>query len=170
MNVRRRALAALLAVLSSGCASLGGLAQALQAPRFDVASGRQAELRLLGPSLQRPLGGADVRIWARVSNPNPFRLTLSTVRGSLALSGTQAADVDLPLGHPLPAAGDTIVPLDIAVSFANLPALAEVLPRAMTGGAVDYRLHGTFAVDAGVLGQPQFGPLTLLQGEIRTRR
>ena len=170
MSVLRRAPVALLSLLLSGCASLAGLEQVLAAPQFEVASERQSELRLLGPSLQRPLGGADVRIWARVSNPNPFRLTLSTVRGSLSLSGTEAADVDLPLGLPLPASQDTVIPLDIAISFANLPALADVLSRAVGRGSVDYRLHGTFAVDAGVLGQPQFGPLTLLEGEIQTRR
>lgn len=170
MIVSRRVLAALFTMMLSGCASLGGLGQMLQAPRFEVASGRQAELRLIGPSLQRPLGGAEVRLWARISNPNPFRLTVSSLQGALSLSGTEAADVDFPLGVPLPAAQDTVIPLSIAVSFANLPALAEILPRAMGRGTVDYRLHGSFSVDAGVLGQPRFGPLTLLAGEIQTRR
>ena len=169
MRTRRRALVALLSglALAAGCASLG---QILQPPSFEVASGRQAELRLLGPSLQRPLGGAEVRLWARISNPNPCALTLAGLQGALALEGTDAADVDFPLGLPLPAAQDTVVPFDIALSFANLPALAEILPRAVGQGRVDYRLHGRFSVDAGVLGQPTFGPLTLLQGEIQTRR
>lgn len=168
MIVYGRACLALLAVLLSGCATLGGLS--LLAPRFDVASERQAELRLVGPSLQRPLGGAEVRLWARVSNPNPIPLTLAALQGALSLSGTEAAEVDFPLGVPLPASRDTVIPLDIGISFANLPALANILPQAVSRGAVDYQLHGSFAVDAGVLGQPRFGPLTLLQGEIQTRR
>lgn len=167
MTAIRRAPVALLALLLAGCASLG---QVLQPPRFEVASGRQAELRLLGPSLQRPLGGAEIRLWARISNPNPFQLTLATVQAALALEGTDAAEVDFPLGLPLPAAQDTVIPLDIAVSFANLPALANVLPQAVGRGLVDYRLHGRFSVDAGLLGQPSFGPMTLLQGAIETRR
>jgi len=32
---------------------------------------------------------------------------------------------------------------------------------------VAYRLEGTIGVDAGQLGQPVFGPLTLLRGDIR---
>lgn len=167
MRPRIVALAALLALGGAGCASLG---QMLQPPSFSIAPGRQAELRLLGPSLQRPLGGAEVRLWARISNPNPFALTLSRIEGALALEGTDAADVDFPLGLPLPAAQDTVIPFDIALSFANLPALADILPRAVGRGTVDYRLHGRFSVDAGVLGQPSFGPLTLLQGAIQTRR
>jgi len=171
MSVRRRGAALLLAtLLLGGCAALGALGSALQAPRFAVAPGRSAELRLLGPSLSRPLGGAEVRLWASVSNPNPFGLTLAGLAGALSLQNTQAAEVNFPLGVPLPAAGDTIIPLDIAISFANLPALAELLPRAVGQGSVPYRLHGSFQVDAGPLGRPSFGPMTLLEGSIQTRR
>lgn len=163
----RAACALLLSLLLSGCATLG---QVIQPPRFDAADSRSSELRLLGPSLRNPAGGVAIRLWTRVSNPNPFGLTLARLAGTLALQGTRAADVDFPLGVPLPAARDTVIPLDIEVGFANLPALAQVLPAAISRGAVQYQLHGSFAVDAGVLGQPTFGPSTLLQGAIDTRR
>lgn len=165
---RRSLLALLLGALLSGCATLG-LGDVVQPPEFAAAPDRSAELRLLGPSLQNPIGGATVRIWTRVSNPNPIGLVLSALDGVLYLEGVQAAQARFPLGLPLPAVGDTIIPLDLTVSFTNLPALAEALPRAIGAGVVDYRLQGTATVDAGVLGQPSFGPMQLVQGRIQTR-
>lgn len=169
MRTHRGAFLLLLGLLLSGCATLGALAR-VQPLTFRVAGGQQSEIRLLGPSLQRPLGGASVRLYAEVGNPNPIGLTLSTVRGVLALEGIDAAQVDLPLGLPLTAGGQSVIPLDISVSFSEVPRLAQLLPTVFNRGAVDYRLNGTFAVDAGVLGTPSFGPSTLLQGTLRTAR
>lgn len=166
-----RAITALLALTTlSACAALGGLTQVLQAPRFAVASGAQPEIRLLAPSVQRPLGGASIRLWAEVENPNPIGVVLSSLQGDLALEGVRAAAVSFPLGLPLGAAQDTVIPLDIAVSFSELPRLAELVPRALGRGSVAYRLDGTVGVDAGILGRPSFGPMLLLQGAIETRR
>lgn len=166
----RRTLIYLVLPLLAGCSTLGALAQVLQAPRFAVAREFQPSIRLLGPSLQRPLGGASVRLWAEIGNPNPVGLVLSSLRGNLALEGVQTADVSFPLGVPLAASQDTVIPLDVSISFADLPRLAEIIPRAVTQGTVAYQLHGTVGVDAGLLGQPSFGPMTLLQGNIQTRR
>jgi hypothetical protein len=151
------------------CAGLG-LGDVVQPPRFSVASGRQAELRLLGPSAARPLGGATIRLWAHVENPNPLGLALSAVQGSLALEGTKAANVDFPLGVPLLAGQDTVIPLDINVSFSDLPGLADVAARLLTRSSVNYRLDGTVTVNAGPLGNPRFGPSTLLDGTLSIRR
>jgi hypothetical protein len=175
MKKRRRSTAALGAILLgslslAGCASLGALAQAVQAPRFRVAGEFEPQIRLLGPSLQRPLGGASVRLWAGVTNPNPIGLVLSSLQGDLSLEGVQAAEVSFPLGLPLAASQDTVIPLDIAIDFSRLPRLAELIPRALGQGSVAYRLDGTVGVDAGMLGQPTFGPMQLLQGSIRTGR
>lgn len=160
--------ALILAFVLSGCASLGGLG--VVPPRISIDGQQSAELRLLGPSLQRPLGGASLRLYARVENPNPVGITLTRLAGTLQLQGFDAADADFPLGVPLTAAGSAVVPLDIAISFANLPGLADVLTRAITGGEVDYSLQGTASVDAGMLGQPSFGPMTLLAGSVRPTR
>lgn len=165
-KILRPALVAIL--LSSSCASLGGLS--VLAPRFEIDDQQSAELRLLGPSLQRPLGGASLRLFARVENPNPIGVTLTRVAGTLRLQGFDAADADFPLGVPLTAGGSTVVPLDIAISFANLPGLADVLGRAVSGGTVDYSLQGTASLDAGLLGQPTFGPMTLLSGNVQPSR
>jgi hypothetical protein len=157
------------ATLLAGCAGLG-LGDVIQAPRFSVASGRQAELRLIGPSAGRPLGGAAVRLWARVENPNALGISLRAVQGALALEGTKAADVDFPLGLPLVAGQDTIIPLDINISFSDLPGLADVAARLITRNSVNYRLDGTVTVNAGPLGNPSFGPSTLLDGSLSIRR
>lgn len=168
--IRRAVIGLVMLATLSACAALGNLTQVLQAPRFAVAGGVQPEIRLLGPSAQRPLGGASIRLWAEVENPNPIGIVLSTLQGDLALEGVRAAAVSFPLGLPLGAAQDTVIPLDIAVSFSELPRLAELVPRALGQGRVAYRLDGVVGVDAGILGRPSFGPMLLLQGAIETRR
>jgi hypothetical protein len=160
---------------ATACATLGGLAGLVQPPRLATVPDRPAELRLLGAGTGLPLGGAGVRLWARVENPNPFGLTLSTLTGSLHLESTgpgdwaRAATLDLPLGLPLAARQQTEFPIDLTVSLSDLPELAGVARRALGGGTIPYRLDGTIGVDAGSLGRPTFGPLTLLSGEMRVR-
>lgn len=152
-----------------GCAALEGLRAIVQPPTFTEAEGQPAELRLLGPSRDTPVGGAAIRIWTRVENPNGFGLTLSSLTGTLFLEGSRAADADFPLGLPLQANGDEVIPLDLRVSFADVPGLAGAIRNAVTGRPLAYRLNGTVGVDAGRFGTPRFGPMNLLSGEIRTR-
>jgi hypothetical protein len=154
-------------LLFSACAELNKLASLVQAPRFEQAPDRQAEIRVMGPGGGLPVGGAGVRLWAKVTNPNAFSLTLGTLRGTLFLQDSQAADVDFPLGLPLAAGGDTVVPIDLSVSFSNLPRLADSIRRAISRQPIPYHLDGTIGVDAGRLGQPVFGPMTLLRGDVR---
>ncbi|HUE97434.1 MAG TPA: LEA type 2 family protein [Longimicrobiaceae bacterium] len=168
MRLRIPVLAVLAAGILGGCASLSGLG--ILAPRFEIADEQGSEIRLLGPSLERPIGGAAVRLYTRVENPNPVGITLTRLAGTLRLEGFEAADADFPLGLPLAAGASAVVPLEIAVSFANLPGLADVLRRAAAGGEVAYSLRGTTSVDAGVLGQPTFGPMTFLSGAVELRR
>ena len=161
----------IVAVMSAaGCASLGGLSQVIQPPRFEQADGRPAELRILGPSRTMPVGGAGVRIWLKVTNPNPFGFTLSTVNAALSLEGSRAANADFPIGLPLSARQESEIPLDLSFSFADLPGLANALRRLAVGGAVAYELNGTVGVDAGRLGTPTFGPMLLTRGEMRVVR
>ena len=151
----------------SGCATREGLRALIQAPKFEQEPGRQAEIRLLRPSGSLPMGGAGVRIWTRVSNPNPFGLTLGTLRGTLHIEDSRAAEVDFPLGLPLRSGEETTIPIDLSVSFSDLPGLANVIRRAASREPLAYHLEGTIGVDAGQLGQPTFGPMTLLRGELR---
>jgi hypothetical protein len=152
------------------CASLGELTRIVQPPRFEQADGQPAELRILAPSRLMPVGGAGVRVWLKVINPNAFGFTLSTVNATLALDGTRAAEGDFPLGLPLSARQESVVPLDLSISFANLPGLGKTLRTLAVGGRVNYELNGTVGVDAGRLGTPTFGPMLMTRGEMRVVR
>jgi hypothetical protein len=170
--IATRTRAALLlagALLLGGCASLG-IGTVVEPPQFELVEGREAELRLVPPSTSRPLGGATLRIWTRVRNPNSFGLTLAALRGNVFLEGAQAAAVDFPLGLPLQAGGDSIIPLNVDISFADVPGMVDAAQRILTQNRVAYRLDGTLTVDAAPFGQPSFGPRTWLQGESRVFR
>src|SRR5512138_3298748 len=104
---RIRLLGLLLTLTTAGCASLGPLAQIVHPPQFRQAEGQRAEIRLMPPSLRMPTGGAGVRIWLEVTNPNAFGFTLSTVDATLSLQGSRAASGDFPLGLPLQAKQQT---------------------------------------------------------------
>jgi hypothetical protein len=169
--MRFAAILTILATLSgAGCASLGGLSSIIQPPRFEEAEGQPAQLRMLGPSRTMPIGGAGVRIWLKVTNPNAFGFTLSTVNAALSLEGSRAADADFPLGLPLAARQESVIPLDLSISFADLPGLAGALRQLAVGGSVGYELEGTAGVEAGRLGTPTFGPMLLTRGEMRVVR
>jgi Late embryogenesis abundant protein len=157
-----------LALVFGACTNLN-LQQVIQPPRFVQAPNQPAELRLLGPSANSPLGGAGVRIWLQVTNPNPFGFTVSTLRTDLSLEGNHAASGDFPLGLPLSAGQQTVVPLDLAVSFADVPALSRTIGRLAAGGSAAYRLDGTVGIDAGRFGTPTFGPMMLTTGQLQVR-
>jgi hypothetical protein len=163
MRMRLLCLGLSLIVLQAcaGMNSLGSLGALVQPPRFEQVPDQPAEVRLQGMS------GAGVRLWTRVTNPNPFGLRLGTLKGTLFLEESRGADVNFPLGLPLGAGAESIIPIDLSVSFADLPRLGGVAQRLLARQAVAYRLEGTIGVDAGRLGQPVFGPMTLLRGETR---
>lgn len=163
----RLIIAGLLTFTVTGCAALEGLRAFVQAPKFEEAPGQSAEIRLHGPTMAEPLGGAGIRLWTQVSNPNAFGFTLGTLRGTLNIENARAANVDFPLGLPLRAGEQTVVPIDLSISFSDLPGLANVIRRAANRQPLAYHLEGTIGVDAGQLGQPVFGPMTLLRGEMR---
>src|SRR6185436_18098601 len=137
---RTRLVCICLALMTSSCATLGPLAQIVKPPRFRQADGQPAEIRLIAPSLRNPTGGAGVRIWLEVTNPNAFGFTLSTVNATLALQGTRAATGDFPLGLPLRPGQSSVVPLDLSINFSEVPNLASSMRRLATGGAIDYQL------------------------------
>jgi hypothetical protein len=167
---RPRLISVAVIALATGCASLGPLAQIVRPPTFRQADNQPAELRLIAPSLRQPTGGAGIRIWLEVTNPNAFGFTLSTVNATLALQGTRAAAGDFPLGLPLGAGQQSVVPLDLSIDFADAPGLAGVMRQVATGGAIDYQLDGTVGVEAGRLGTPTFGPMLLTRGNLRVLR
>ena len=155
--MRLAAVAVSLLTLQA-CAELNQLGALVDQPRFEQDRDQRAEIRLLGTS------GAGVRLWTRVSDPDAFGLTLGTLSGTLYLDDSRAADANFPLGLPLGARAETVIPIDISISFADLPGLSNVARRVIAREPVNYRLSGTIGVDAGRLGQPVFGPMTLLTG------
>ena|SRR5215213_11158841 len=160
--MRLRLLSAAVAVLTlQACAgALGNLSALVQPPRFQQVPERQAEIRVLG------LDGAGVRIWTRVTNPNAFGIRLGTLKGTLFLEESRAADAEFPLGLDLGAGADTELPIDISVSFRDLPGLGAVARKVVSRQPVPYRLDGTIGIDAGHIGRDMlFGPMTLLRGE-----
>jgi hypothetical protein len=159
--MRTRLALTTVCLLLAACAELNQLGGLVQPPRFEQVPDQPAEIRLLG------LNGAGVRLWTRVTNPNPFGLRLGTLKGTLYLDESRAASADFPLGLSLGAGGDNVIPIDISISFADLPGLRGVAGRIAGGQALPYRLEGTIGVDAGRLGQPVFGPMTILRGETR---
>lgn len=161
-----KALCLFAIVTSTACASLGPLSSVIQPLRFSEVPGERSTLRLVGPSARQPLGGAALRLWTRVRNPNPVGLTLSTLHAEVLLEGTRAATGDFPLGLPLAAQGESDVPLDLSIDFADLPGLADVLRRAASNQGVAYQLEGSFSIEAGVLGRPTFGPMRLFEGRL----
>jgi hypothetical protein len=168
--MRIRVLIFLAVALSTGlsaCASLEGLRAFVQPPKFSQAADQPSEIRLLPVLAGRPAGGATIRIWTTVSNPNPFGFTLSTLDATLFLEDAQAAETSFPLGLPLQPRGAETIPLDISISFADVPRLAGALRQAARGQTVNYRLEGIVGIDAGRLGQPTFGPMTLVSGTLQ---
>jgi hypothetical protein len=165
----RALIIAVLLTCTAGCATLEQLRALVQPPRFEEADDQRAEIRLVGPGAGRPLGGAAVRIWTKVTNPNAFGVTLGTLSGTLFLDGNRAAAADFPLGLPLTPGQEHVVPIDLSISFADLPGLANTLRRAARDENIPYTLDGTIGVDAGRLGQPVFGPMTLVRGDLRVR-
>jgi hypothetical protein len=169
MKINRTIVFLLASTISiGGCATLSGLRNLVRPPQFD--QDRSAEIRLLQPSRSQPLGGAGVRLWTRVTNPNPFGLTISTLRATLSIEDRRAATGDFPLGLPLRPREESVIPIDLEVDFADLPAVAAAVRRAASGGRVGYQLDGTVGVDAGPLGEPVFGPMTLVRGELQAIR
>ena len=165
----RLSCAAIAVLLCVGCASLEGLRALIQPPQFDQVEGRSSEIRLNGPGAGSTSGGATVRLWTKVTNPNGFGLTLGTLRGTLNLEGSRAATVDFPMGLPLQARGEAEVPIDIIVDFQDLPGLGQAITRAIGRQPIAYELEGTIGVSAGAFGEPVFGPMTILRGDLRQR-
>ena len=156
-------------VLWGACASIS-LPTAVAPPEISAVEDRDSEVRILPPRGGQSLGGATVRLWSRIENPNAFGISLTTITGDLFLGDDGSVEVDFPLGLPLAALADTVVPLDVSIGFEDVPSLGRTLVAALVDGELPYRLEATIGVDAGLLGQPTFGPLTALSGTVRVTR
>src|SRR5437762_7544221 len=145
----------LAAITGAGvaCANLGNLQQIIQPPRFEQAAGQPAEIRLLGPGANSPVGGAGVRIWLAVTNPKSVWVHAEHTQHDAYARRQSRRDRRL-------------VPLDLSISFADVPGLSRTLGLLAVGGTAAYQLDGTIGIDAGRFGAPTFGPMRLSTGEL----
>jgi len=169
-SLRSSALASavVVAAVLPACATLQSLTRIVQPPTFTAADNERNEIRLVGPTPSSPLGAARVRIWTTVRNPNPFGFTLSSLDTTLFLDGQQAAAGEFPLGLPLEAGAESTIPIDLVVRFQDVPALASVIRQRQQRDTISYRIEGTVGVEAGALGTPTFGPMTLVTGDLQS--
>ena len=140
----------------AGCGALGQIAQIVQPSRFERAD-RPADIRFIASSLSNPAGGAGVTLWIQVTNPKPFGVKLSTLAATLHVEGQRAATGDFPLGLPLTANQTSVIPLDLSISFTDVPGLAGAIRQAATGQPIGYELNATVGIDAGRFGQQPSG-------------
>jgi hypothetical protein len=155
-------------LLCSACGNFN-LQQIVQPPRFQEAPNQPAELRIFGPTTTSPLGGAGIRVWLQVTNPNPWGFRVSTLKTDLSLEGNHAASGEFPLGLPLSAGQQSVVPLDLTISFADVPSLSPTIGRLAVGATAAFQLDGTVGIDAGRFGTPTFGPMMLATGQLHVR-
>ncbi len=78
--------------------------------------------------------------------------------------------VDLGLIYDVDQEEDGKVKVNMTLTSPSCPAGPQIIQQALTRGSVAYSLNGTVAVDAGVLGQPTFGPMQLIEGSVSTAR
>jgi LEA14-like dessication related protein len=162
---RSRLLAPLLAVkllaaglLLAGLSSCNPAQPIIAVPTFKVQSVRLNRLTL--PGLGNP-ATAYLTLQLLVNNPNPLPLRLANIAGTFILDGGRVADVNLP-DVALPAKGEALQRVDLALPL-TLETVGNFVQVAR-GQAVSYRIDGTFTADLGILGRPNFGPYTLVQG------
>ncbi len=132
----------------------------VQAPRIEV---EDTTLERLNPPGLGVEAGATLGLKLKITNPNPYGLSLNRVQGKFFLDGVETVNVDLP-GFAVAPAGSSSLKTEI-----NLPlneATLSKLVKVVRGGSVTYRLDGTVTLDAGLLGKPTLGPYTVLQGRL----
>ena len=153
-------IAALSLLALAACAP----SQVVQTPQFEMLEA--GLLKLNPPGLNGGAAEAVFRIQVQGRNPNPFGLRLEEIRFDLLLEGAKIAAGIAP-GFELKASGvPSKFPVDVEVPL-DLNTLKS-LSRIVTGQPTSYQMLGSFRVDAGVLGKPNFGPYTLAQGTFKS--
>jgi hypothetical protein len=138
----------------------------VEQPRFEPADGH-GTIRFLTPSPANPAGEARVTLWIKVTNINPFDVTLSTLETTLLFGGRRAATGHFPLRLSIGAKQESVVSIDFSIGSADLTAVRGALIDVFIGSAATYQLDGTVGIDAGRFGQSTFGPTTLTVGSVR---
>ena len=149
----------LLALLLSGCVQ-----NLVRSPQFEM---REAGLlRFNPPGLSGIAPEAVIRVTLDARNPNPFDLNLEELRVELLLDGAKiaASSINGLAMKPNGALSTFYADIEVPITPSSLQSLGKII----SGSSVQYRLDGGFRVDAGVLGKPRFGPVTLAQGRYQS--
>jgi len=119
----------------SGCASSGHLV-------------RQPTVQLSGVEMTRlKLSGQTCRLSFAVSNPNPFPLSINSVRYHVQLSEQRFASGETPGNFSIPAESDGRFDISVDLDIMKTaPRLTNVL-RGIARESVTYELNGTFSLD-----------------------
>lgn len=123
---------ALIALLPLG---LSGCVLAAAPPSVDVVGVQLTGLGLTEQQLSLTLC---------VTNPNPSALAFRRVTADLDVSGLSLAEGASDLAVRLPARSSTLVPFTVVTTVRNIGAQLLNIVRS---GSVDYRVHGTIALD-----------------------
>ena len=139
---------------------VGCIPNLVQTPQFEM---REAGLlRLNPPGLNGVAPEAIIRVLLTARNPNPIDLGLTEMKFDMYLDGKKVAAGSTP-GFNMKANGvPSNVPVDVSIPID--PSSLQSMFKIVTGSRVEYRLEGSFAVDAGALGKPRFGPFVIAQG------
>ncbi len=135
-GLRRLAVAALWAALLCGCATL---LPKLEAPRLTLLA---VTVNAVGPTQQQ------LRLRMHAENPNARAIAVRGIDITLEISGERIAQGETAAAFSLPAQGATDFDLDVR---ADLNEALLLMTAALGHHSVDYRLHGTVHLQAGIL-------------------
>jgi hypothetical protein len=139
---------------------VGCVPNLVQTPQFEM---REAGLlRLNPPGLNGVAAEAVVRVLLVARNPNPVDLGLTEMNFDLFLDGAKLAAGSTPGFNMKANSVPSNVTVDVTIPIN--PQSLQSLFKIVTGNRLTYRIDGGFAVDAGALGRPRFGPFTIAQG------
>lgn len=153
-TVRRSALAAGLALLAAGCASL-----ARQAFRTPTVALQDVRIRALG------LDGGSLDLVLDVYNPNEYRIDATRLTYTLLADSSLVAAGTVTRRVTLHNKAHNGVTLPVTFTFKELLNAAEVMLRS---GAVDYTVKGDVTVDSpfGSVTRPYEGKARLENGTL----
>ena len=142
---------------------VGCVPNLVQTPQFEM---REAGLlKLNPPGLNNVPPEAIIRVMLTARNPNPVDLALTEMKFDMFLDGQKVASGSTP-GFNMKANGaPSNVPVDVSIPID--PNTLQSMFKIVSGNRITYRLDGSFAVDAGALGRPRFGPFTIAQGSFQ---
>jgi len=133
---------------------------------FELVAEGSGFRRLDLPGVAGGSPAATLRIRTRASNPNPVGVRLAGLDFDLYVNGTRAGSGSFTGGVDLPPRGQTVLDLEVTTSLEEGGRLVADLAEAARGQRTAYRLVGTVSLAAGRLGNPRFGPLTIVSGTL----